>query len=85
MRGGVIAKLQPNALEGMTEKQAEKMSQDFASELDRAQIRSLSSPVLLAMSASVFDVIEPELSGLQLGGLEALVGGDSENIGGPII
>ena len=61
------------------------MSQDFESELDRAQIRSLSSPVLLAMSASVFDVIEPKLSGLQLGRLEALVGGDGENIGGPII
>ena len=83
MDEGIITSFKPKALEGMTEKQGKKMSQDVASEFDSAQIRSIQPEALAAMNTQVFELLEGNLSASQLNGLELL--GDGEDIGGPVI
>ena len=56
------------------------------SNFDPAQIRSIQPECLDAMPGPVLEILLPDLSDIQLSGLEVLQGqGDVEDIGGPVI
>jgi hypothetical protein len=79
----IINSLKPKAFEGMTDKQAKKMSQNFARGLDAKQVSRIPFLALEAMKPSVLSVIEDNLQPSQLDGLDGL--GDGQDIGGPVI